>query len=212
MKARILASAAVVLAIGVGAHKAHAAIVTFNYDTIISGDPPGGTSIATLTITDTGANMVHMRLDHNASSANGQFITDLYFNLNPFVTMTQTNQNPSAKFNGGLAQGLNSQSTAGLNFDALQQFQTTNSGGGAKRLKPGEFIEFDISGTGINATDFISTAIPQGGQRKDVLSMIHLQGIEGDKSVKLGAVVPEPASLAAMGLGLAAFLRRRRAR
>lgn len=200
-----------VMAGGMTSKAALAAIVNFNFDTIITGDTPGGSNIATLVIADSGTDSVSVTLFHNSSSAPGQFITDLWFNLDPYVTVTQFGQAPSNKFAGVLAQSLNSEQNAGLNFDLRQQFPTSNSGGGVNRLKPSESISFSLTGSGLNATDFLSHAIPQGGQRTDVYAMIHLQGLENGGSVKLGAV-PEPASLSVLGVGALALIRRRRNR
>jgi hypothetical protein len=190
--------------------QADAAIFTFDFDTLITGDPPGGSAIATMTIEDAGADSVLVTLNHNSTSAAGQFITGLWFNVDPFVEVTQSSQTPVNKFDGPISLGHNSLLDAGLNFDLSQAFQTSNAGGGANRLNPGESVSFMLSGSGVDAADFVSTAIPNGGNRDDVLAMIHLQGIEGGGSAKIGSVVPEPATMGAVGIGILALLRRRR--
>lgn len=189
---------------------ASAETYTFDFDTYITGDTPAGTSWATLTISDNGADNVLIRLDHNATSATGQFITDLWFNLDPFVTVTQLNPTPANKFNAFVA-SQNNVGSAGLNFDLNQSFKTTNAGGGASRLKPGEFATFELTGSGLDSSDFLSLSSGNG----NFIAMIHLQGIDGGGSVKLGAgenftPVPEPATMGVLGLGLAALLRRKR--
>jgi len=169
--------------------------------------------IATMTIEDTAADTVLVTLNHNATSAPGQFISDLLFNLNPFITPIQAAQTPINKFDGGLMSGLNAEHDAGLNFDLRQQFQVSGSGGGVNRLKPGESISFTLTGSGLNASDFDSTDVPTGGNRDDIVAMIHLQGIPGGGSVKLGSTetfgsAPEPASMGALSLGVLALLRK----
>lgn len=185
---------------------ANAAVYSFNFDVLVTGDPYGGTNVATLTIADSGANQVLVTLDHNATSSAGQFITDLWFNLNPFIVPTQTNQSPSNKFNGGIVAALNGVGSAGINFDLEQAFQTSNAGGGVNRLKPGESISFNLSGAGLDAGDFVSKST---GNRTDLYAMIHLQGIANGLSAKIGAV-PEPATMAVLGLGIVPLLRRRK--
>jgi hypothetical protein len=208
---RIAAIAALGLLMSAG-DQAQASIFTFNFDTIITGPAPSGSSIATLTIADSGLNSVLITLDHNSTSSAGQFITDLYFNLSPYSTVVQSGQTPINKFDGPLLQGLDSEQTAGINFDLHQGFEQSNSGGGVNRLKPGESVSFTLTGTGISAADFVSTGVPTGGNRNDVYAMIHLQGLPNGQSVKLGSVVPEPATMAAMGIGLAILLAKRRAK
>ncbi|MCW5936494.1 MAG: PEP-CTERM sorting domain-containing protein [Fimbriimonadaceae bacterium] len=182
--------------------------ITFDFDTKVTGDNPVGTNIATLEIVDTAADTVTLTLTHNASSAAGQFISKLYLNVDPYVFLVQSGQTPASKFDGGIQQSLNGLLDAGLNFDLSQEFQVSGANSGANRLKPGESVSFMLTGTGLTASSFLSNAVPQGGNRDDVLAMIHLQGIPGGGSVKLAAV-PEPASMAALGLGIAALLRRR---
>ncbi len=196
----------------IAAASASASSITFNFDTILTGDTPGGSNIATLTIADSGANTVLVTLTHNATSATGQFISDLWLNLDPYATVTQSGQTPINKFSGALSQGFNTEQNAGYKFDLRQGFAVSNAGGGVDRLKPGESISFSLTSANLSASMFDSTAVPTGGQRTDVAAMIHLQGIPGGGSVKLGAVVPEPASMAALALGAIALVRRRKFR
>lgn len=190
----------------VASFTANAATFSFNFTEFITGDPYGGTNVATLTIADSGSDQVLVTLSHNATSLAGQFIGELWFNMDPFQVPTQTNQTPANKFNGGITAALNGTGSAGISFDLNQSFQTSNAGGGVNRLKPGESISFNLSGPGLDATDFLSKSV---GNRTDLYAMIHLQGTPNGGSVKLGAV-PEPASMAVLGLGIVPFLRRRR--
>jgi hypothetical protein len=189
---------------------ASADLYTFDFTTYISGDSPAGSAWATMTIEDIGADTVRITMDHNATSEAGSFISDLWFNLDPFVTVTSSNYNPGSTFNGSIIQSENGITNAGLMFDLNQAFTTSSSG---DRLLPGESASFELSGSGLSASDFLSNAI---GDPNDVLAMIHLQSVAGGEgSVKLGATdyfppVPEPASMAALGLGAVALLRRRK--
>ncbi|MBC8063428.1 MAG: PEP-CTERM sorting domain-containing protein [Chlorobia bacterium] len=197
-------------AVGSG-QNAVASSFSFNFDTIVTGDTPSGSLLATLIIADAGANSVLVTLNHNSTSAAGQFITDLWFNVSPFLVPTQSGQTPSNKFQGGISAIQNGVGSAGIDFDLRQQFENSGSGGGINRLKPGESISFTLSGTGLDATDFLSLS---GGNRTDLFAMIHLQGIPGASSVKLGTttLVPEPASMVALGLGAMALIARKRRR
>jgi hypothetical protein len=204
-----IVAASLVMAMG---GRAQASIFTFDFDIIIVGPAPGGSNIATLTIADTGVNSVLITLDHHTTSAAGQFITDLHFNLNPYTPVIQSGQAPANKFDGPLLQGSNTEHSAGLNFDFRQGFVATNGNGGADRLRPGESVSFSLTGSGISASSFVSSAFPNGENRTDVIAMIHVQGLQNGESVKLGAVVPEPVTLAGLAIGLGALLRKRRSR
>lgn len=183
---------------------ASAAVYSYDFGTIVSGSAPSGSAWATLTISDNGPDNVLIRLDHNATSAAGQFITDLWFNLAPFTSVSQSNEAPANKFNG-FAASQDGVGSAGVSFDLNQSFKTSNAGGGADRLKPGEFVTFELSGSGLNAADFNSLSQGNG----EYYAMIHLQGIPGGQSVKL-APVPEPATMGVLGIGLAVLARRRK--
>lgn len=201
---RLLPFALTTCAVGFAAI-ATADIYVFNFDHLVTGDTPNGYSWATLTVSDNGPDNVLVRLDHNATSTSGQFITQLWFNLDPFTPVAQQSKTPSNKF-GTFTASQDGVGTAGIDFDLFQTFQTSNAGGGVNRLKPGEFVTFELVGSGLTASDFLSTSSGNG----EFLGMIHLQGIDGGGSAKISSV-PEPATLGALGVGLAALLRRRKA-
>lgn len=138
------------------ATQASATEYVFDFDTIVSGDTPGGSDIATMTIADFATDSVLITLDHNSTSAAGQFITSLWLNMDPFVTPIASDQDPINKFDGPLSSGLDSITNAGLTFDLQQNFQTSNAGGGVNRLKPGESASFLLTGSGLTASSFVS--------------------------------------------------------
>ncbi|RYG24860.1 PEP-CTERM sorting domain-containing protein, partial [bacterium] len=75
---------------------------------------------------------------------------------------------------------------------------------GPNNLGAGESVEFTLTGTDLDVTDFLSGT-------GDVQAMIHVLSLPEGGSVKLGGeAVPEPASMAALGLGAVAMLRRRK--
>ena len=180
------------------------AILVFNFDTVVTGDTPGGASPwATLTISDAGANTVNFTLTHNATSSSGQFITALWLNMDPFPGNPQIVENSPTILSGQFKQ--DAFNNAGLDFDGEILFETSNTSG--DRLEPAESVSWQITGTGLNESAFNSFS----GGNQQVLAMIHVQGIDpGNEGSGKVAAVPEPASLAAIMMGAAVLLRRRR--
>jgi len=194
--------------LGVVALPAASQALIFDLTTTYTGATPQGTAPwGTVTISDVAANTVNVRFDHNAGSASGQFLTSLYLNLNPFVgSITTANEVNSNKRNGTIDVNVDGvHGAAGNLFDIGISFNTSNSGGGVNRLKPGEFWSIDLIGSGLTAASF------NAANNKGNYVGAHMQGIPGGLSGHLTAV-PEPASMAALGLGLAGILRARRRR
>ena len=179
------------------------AIVTFDFEVLITGQMPQGSSPwATLTIEDNGSDTVDMTLSHNAGSAEGQFISKLLLNMDPFAdNLTLTHS--STKITG-FGFGMDAFNDAGGRFDMYVDFEVSNRDGGAHRLKPGESVSWQVMGDGLSEDDFV--ALSQG--HLNVFALLHIQGINGEGSGKV-APVPEPGTLAAIGVGLAALASRR---
>jgi hypothetical protein len=179
------------------------AIVVFDFEVLITGQMPQGTSPwATLTIQDSGTDTVDMTLTHNAGSAQGQFISKLLLNIDPFANNLTLSHNSTKITGSGF--GMDAFNDAGGSFDMYVDFEVSNRDGGAHRLKPGESVSWQVTGNGLSEDDFV--ALSQGSL--NVFALLHIQGINGEDSGKV-APVPEPGTLAAIGVALAALASRR---
>ncbi len=189
--------------------------VTFDLNFVVTGDTPvGDDPWARVTIEDIGADTVRITAYNLTAEADGQFLTDVFLNVDPFVNdLAASNFVNGAKFNPDDTAffGEDSFSTAGYNFDLRFSFDTTNSGGGLFRLNPGQSAGFDLSGTGLSSASFLAFAGKTGDQEHNLFALAHMQGIGEDNegSSKIGAV-PEPATMSVLAIGAAALLRRRR--
>jgi hypothetical protein len=189
-KAALLAGAGAFLLIPAFA----SADFSWDFNTVISGDTPGGSAPwANLTGTQNGSGV------------------DFTLTFNSFVgagSATEFLKQLDLAYTGGLDTGhdLNTGSAsivgfdfgsltdAGLHFDVKMDFSTPNN---ANRVTPGESVSFTI--TNVDADNFTS-------------GLLHINGTpgnEGSGKVAPGPV-PEPASMAALGIGAMGLLARRR--
>jgi len=200
-----------VVAVFAGTLIAAQAAVVLNFNNLISGTQPGGTGpFVTVTITDVATNKINLRVDHNAGSASGQFVSYVMLNLGAIpgspAFSSVLNQNKLSGNNTSAIQFGNDafNGVGGANFDLRVNFNVSNAGGGVNRLKAGEFFSTDISAVGLDSSDFGSVVNGRIGE-------VHVQGIgqDGEFSGKLDAV-PEPGTMVALGLGAIALIRKRR--
>jgi hypothetical protein len=151
----------------------------------------------------------------------GAYVNDWYFNVNPaplsgitFVSGVQASGNPTPIENGSNA--FKADGTGG-DFDFAFHFSTSNPGQLGQTLNS----TYTLSGPGITANSFNSFSV-NPGPGGPYIGAVHVQGYqENGGSVWIGstqgggggAQIPEPATLALMGLGLfgIAATRRRRA-
>ncbi|MER3413378.1 MAG: hypothetical protein C4340_00950 [Armatimonadota bacterium] len=180
------------------------AVVVYDFDVLVTGAMPQGTSPwATLTIQNSGADTVNMTLTHNAGSAQGQFISKLLLNIDPFATGLSII--PGSPKIVGWGYGVDQFTDASGKFDMYVNFQVSNQNGGADRLKPGESVSWQVTGNGLDENHFV--ALSQGNL--NVFGLLHIQGIPPDGGSGKVAPVPEPGTLTAIAVGLAALASRR---
>ncbi len=191
----------------VGSVTANAAIV-FEFNTVIAGAPQGGPTFATLTIEDSGVDTVTLTLAHTADPnlAGGQSIHYMLLNIDPFVGGINITSSDS-KFEGFSA-SQDGQNDSGGSFDLQIDFDIAPP---SDRFLAGDSAIMTATGSGLTENSF--DALSAGNQQWQ--GMIHFISIppEGDsaKVVTGNDPVPEPATLMALGLGLAALIKRRRA-
>ena len=188
-KVAFLAGAGALLAIPAFA----SADFSWDFNTVISGDTPGGPAPwATLTGTQDGSS-VDFVLTFNDFTGAGEateFLKQLDLansNLGAGNTLVSSDTRITSFDFGTLTD-------AGLGFDMKMDFNTPNNG---NRVVPGDTVLFSI--TNATADDFTS-------------GLLHINGTpgnEGSGKVAPGPV-PEPASMAALGMGALGLLARRR--
>ena len=203
---RRLAIMAAGLALGIPALSS--ADVSWQFNTLVTGDNPGtSTPWATLDCTDI-AGGAQFTLTYSGDATVGSFLSQLDLNFNGDMPNDISFSSSDASVLGA---SFGSFVDAGSSYDVMVMFDTSNGNGG-DRITPGESVTFNIMGTGVDCEDFHVLSSPQG-DNQGYLALLHIQGLgpnnEGSAKVAPGAV-PEPASMAALGMGALGLLARRR--
>lgn len=76
-------------------------------------------------------------------------------------------------------------------------------------LIPGQVASWTLHDVGLTENSFLAYTSPGNG-KPQAMALLHMQGISVDSSFATPSIVPEPTGLLAIGLGVAALLRRRR--
>lgn len=164
--------------------------IDYDFNNVVTGATPGGPA--------PWANLIG-----NQNGANVDFTLTFYNFAGPEAATEFLNL-MEIQYTGGLAgtsitessasivgYDIGSKTDASIHFDGDIDFPNPNN---ANRLTPGESVNFTLNN--VDADKF-------------TMFMIHINGIGGDSS-KVNNSVPEPASMAALGLGALGLLRRRR--
>ena len=229
--------AAVVLALITTMSVARAGVVSFGFNFVINGDAPTGTRPWLIaTFEDIALGDVRMTLTNNMSA--GAFVDSLVFNSilsGPLTFVNNTPVTSTASVTKSATQTLDGGANikAGL-FNIAFQFPVSNAGG--FRFSGGEVLQWEITGAGLTASNFLKVSLGNANMFGGPYYMAaHVQGIPvlggGTTGGSIGAeprlppasfaafaatadiaAIPEPEIYAAMlaGLVLLGFAVRRR--
>ncbi|HDZ19894.1 hypothetical protein LCGC14_0204670 [marine sediment metagenome] len=192
-----------------------ASVVSYPLSIEFSGaTPPAGAAPWLTAIFDDGGSPGSVDLTLTATNLVGSEFVNLWlFNLDPALNPTLL------VFSAPSKSGSFTSPTISRSVDAFKadgdgwfdiKFDFASGGGDAARFGPGEDVSYTITGIGsltAGSFDFLSKP---GGGHGPFPTAAHVQGIGEDNANSGWITVPEPTSLALLGVGAIASLRRRR--
>jgi len=164
---------------------------TFDFNTVVTGDTPGGpTPWATLTGTQNGTDVDFTLTFHDfvGDGSDTEFLDYLKMAYDGDISGSTIVESED----GIVGFDTNASNDGGLDFDATVDFENANNG---NRITPGDSVSFTL--TDVDADLFTNFLLHINGT-----------GVDGEGSSKVS--VPEPASMAALGIGALGLLARRR--
>lgn len=165
---------------------------TYDFNNVFTGSTPGGnTPWATLTGTQNGSDTDFSLTFNNNSVPSGLAATEFLDQLDIAYSGDLSSSSITTSDTGISSTSIGDFTDASLKFNANVGFVTANNG---NRVKVGDTVNFVITNT--DANDYTGF-------------LLHVNGI-GEGSGKLNQGVPEPASMAALGMGAFGLLARRR--
>ena len=183
----------------------------------IPNSPGSNTVFATALFQDAGAGQVTLTMNVLNNLSAGAYVNDWYFNVSsaPLNSITFVPGGVQATTVENGVNAFKADGTGG-DFDFAFHFNTNNPG----QLAQGSASVYALSGTGITASSFNSFSV-NPGPGGPYISAVHVQGyqenggsvwIGGTSGGGGGAQIPEPATLALIGLGLFGIAATRRRR
>lgn len=192
----------------------HAAIITYDMAIEFSGAtaPAGAGPWMRFTIADTAPDTVSVKID-NIGLVGTEFVSGAYLNLNPALNPASLNFSLPVQVGSfalpSIDKAVNAYKADGDGFfDIRFNFANANS----QRFGVGESVTYTVTGiSGLNATDFDFLSVNGPPDKNGFPAAAHVLsiGLDGEDSGWV-TVVPEPASMSLLALGMLPLLRRRR--